>query len=663
MLGTASCGKADPDDYEYGQSIGQITADNNYIAGGGDDNGNVPDDNGGDDNGGGTDDNIGGGDDITGGFDDITGGLTAEGMDKWIEKLDAPSVPVEYAAAENKEFEEFIDKLFKDKVTADTLTYNFTVLNGDVYGVKTPSPATLGDAEVSDEAIEKSNKETKEEYDKLMSFENKPLTEEEYFTFLTLKTDYEMSLFYNDNYLFYEPFSPMRGFQSNIGSNFAEYRFDDKQDIEDYIEIENQMPYYVSQLCKYEDMRVEKGYGMQDAACDEVIEQCETFAADKDNHFLILEFDSKMDKLDFLSDAERKDFKERNKKAVIDSVIPSILQIGDCVKANKGKASYQGGLCNIEGGKEYYENYIIPYFGGCKFSAQDLIDIYDQRYNEDFSRMLEIYASNPDAYSFYLEKSATLFEEADQRDAAENINILMSEAMDEYPKLDKIPFKADYLSPAMEKIMEHTLAYYMSPARDDKDGNIIRVNGSFNDDMWVTLAHEGCPGHMYQNTYFQQTNPKPIRSDAYNLGYMEGWAVYSSYRTISEYDFKDTDEDEAIAEFCKIDKELGYMLYGRIDLGVNYEGWTEQDVADYMSSKGFAASYAGELMNTVVGDPGVYLSYSFSQFMMEGMRTWMEGQLGDKFDVVEFHKVILDAGPCQFEDLKFKLDEYLYEHQ
>ena len=108
---------------------------------------------------------------------------------------------------------------------------------------------------------------------------------------------------------------------------------------------------------------------------------------------------------------------------------------------------------------------------------------------------------------------------------------------------------------------------------------------------------------------------------------------------------------------------MGYMVYGRMDVGVNYEGWTEQDLADYMTQNGYNAEYAGEIMLTVSGDPGVYLSYSFSQYMMEGFRTWAEHKLGDKFDPVAYHKAVLDYGPCQFEVLKYKLEEYILENQ
>jgi Uncharacterized protein conserved in bacteria len=180
--------------------------------------------------------------------------------------------------------------------------------------------------------------------------------------------------------------------------------------------------------------------------------------------------------------------------------------------------------------------------------------------------------------------------------------------------------------------------------------------------MWITLAHEGCPGHMYQNTYFMTTNPSPIRADAYNLGYMEGWAVYSSYRTMANYDYQNTDDDEFIAGLAKIDKELGYMIYGRIDLGINYEGWSMDDLKNYMMKNGFNVEYAQEIYDTLLGDPGVYLSYSFSQFMVEGFRAWAEEKLGDEFDPVEFHKAFLDCGPCQFEVVKFKMNEYVNGH-
>ena len=259
LLSTGGCGSPDPDDYEYGKSLEQLTEEEVVIAGGG-----------------------------TGGSSG--GGLLNPGsLSGDPKEFEGDFEPVQYSDTENKEFEEFILQEFKDSVTEDTLSYNFTVLDGSKYGIEAPSPATLGDADMSEQAILDGIEETKENYEKLIAFEGQPMTEEEYFTYIVLKDDYERTMFQNENYLFYEPFSPMRGFQANIGTNFAEYRFDDKTDVEDYIAMMNQLPDYVSHICEYENYRVEKGYGMQDAACDDVIEQCETFVEDPENNFLIKE--------------------------------------------------------------------------------------------------------------------------------------------------------------------------------------------------------------------------------------------------------------------------------------------------------------------------------------------------------------------------------------
>jgi uncharacterized protein (DUF885 family) len=235
--------------------------------------------------------------------------------------------------------------------------------------------------------------------------------------------------------------------------------------------------------------------------------------------------------------------------------------------------------------------------------------------------------------------------------------------MDDFPDMDKINYKVRYLSKPLETIMDGVLAYYMSPPIDDKENNLIYVNGAHPTDMWVTLAHEGCPGHMYQNTYFQSTNPSPVRAIQSNLGYMEGWAVYSSYSTVDKCDFGGSEYAQTLAKLSLINTELGYMLYGRIDMGVNYEGWTKEDVKDYLLKSGYSADQVDDVYTTIIGDPGVYLSYTVSFYEMEELRQYAENELGTKFDAKEYHKAILSCGPCQFPNLKTVVDEYISENR
>ena len=74
---------------------------------------------------------------------------------------------------------------------------------------------------------------------------------------------------------------------------------------------------------------------MSDAVCDKVIEQCEDFIKDKDNHFMIQVFNDNIEALDFLTADEIADFEEQNKKAVAESLIPAYEDVIDVLSSLK----------------------------------------------------------------------------------------------------------------------------------------------------------------------------------------------------------------------------------------------------------------------------------------------------------------------------------------
>lgn len=585
--------------------------------------------------------------------------ITEEDID---DNFDNSGEIFDYAEEDNEEFENFLMDCFKDQVTGDSIEYNYSVKNGDDYGIEPPE-ATLGDSTLNKEVFDKEQKKDEERLEKLLSFENAPLTENERFMYECMKTEMEMNMHSYDNIYFFEPFSPMRGWHANIPTNFTDYRFDDKSDVEDYVIMMGQMRDFFDGLINYEYEKSEAGYFMADAVCEKVIEQCDEFIAEKDNHFLIQVFNDRVEELDFLSDEEKEEYKERNKEAVINSAIPAFEDLKNAMNELKGTGTNDLGLFYYEGGKDYYSNYIFPLYSGSAKSPAKEIQIIDNRYKKLYLEMNMIYSENPTAYKLYIETYDSLFSSYDSMEASELIDYLIDNCMDEYPEIQRIPYKANYLDKPMEKILDSALAYYMSPAVDDKENNIIYVNGAHKSGLWTTLAHEGCPGHMYQNAYFQSTNPNPYFALQNNLGYKEGWAVYSSYNSLSKCDFDDSPYADVFAELTKIEEDLGYLIYGRVDLGVNYEGWNKEDVIAYLEKTGVNSSVADELMQTVIGDPGVYLSYTVGYYEMEELRQRAEDALGDKFDPIQFHETILKAGPCQYENLSTRVNKYIKENE
>ena len=563
----------------------------------------------------------------------------------------------EDALKKQQEFEQYLDDYFKDVVTDDTLTYNYTIKDGADYGLEEPE-VTLGDPGMTAEEIGQDKEEFGGWVKKLDAIDRSCLTEDQKLTYDVLDEYFEVSAGIFDNVYLYEPFSPMRGLQANIATNFTDYRFDDKGDVERYIELLGQIPDYFAEYLDFEQEKSEKGYFMSDAVCDKVISQCEDFVADKENHFMVTTFNDNIDALDFLTDEEKAEYKEANKQAVVNSLLPAFENVAAVLSGLKGTGTNDGGICNYDGGKEYYE-YLLKNFAGTAKSPEEVIDMLDTELQKLMVSLYQYYLGNQAAYEYFASNYDSIFAAADQMTASEMVDKMMETASEHYPDAGTINYKAEALDKNLETIMDDVLAYYMAPAIDDPDNNLIRVNGLHTDGMWTTLAHEGYPGHMLQNAYYMSTDPEPVRTLMNFLGYKEGWAMYACYDSLYYYEYEEPEYGDTIAALYQLNDEMSYLMMGRVDLGINYEGWTLQDTADYLTKNGMDGSDAQELYTTMVGDPAVYQSYSTGYYEMKELRDYAEEKMGDDFDLKTFNTIILETGPCQFDILKEQVDKKL----
>lgn len=563
----------------------------------------------------------------------------------------------EDALKKQQEFEQYLDDYFKDVVTDDTLTYNYTIKDGADYGLEEPE-VTLGDPGMTAEEIGQDKEEFGGWVKKLDAIDRSCLTEDQKLTYDVLDEYFEVSAGIFDNVYLYEPFSPMRGLQANIATNFTDYRFDDKGDVERYIELLGQIPDYFAEYLDFEQEKSEKGYFMSDAVCDKVISQCEDFVADKENHFMVTTFNDNIDALDFLTDEEKAEYKEANKQAVVNSLLPAFGNVAEVLSGLKGTGTNDGGICNYDGGKEYYE-YLLKNFAGTAKSPEEVIDMLDTELQKLMVSLYQYYLGNQAAYEYFAANYDSIFAETDQMTASEMVDKMMETASEHYPDAGTINYKAEALDKNLETIMDDVLAYYMAPAIDDPDNNLIRVNGLHTDGMWTTLAHEGYPGHMLQNAYYMSTDPEPVRTLMNFLGYKEGWAMYACYDSLYYYEYEEPEYGDTIAALYQLNDEMSYLMMGRVDLGINYEGWTLQDTADYLTKNGMDGSAAQEMYTTMVGDPAVYQSYSTGYYEMKELRDYAEEKMGDDFDLKTFNTIILETGPCQFDILKEQVDKKL----
>ena len=569
--------------------------------------------------------------------------------------------PNQYADTENEELNKIFDEYFAEYVSESIITYRDYVKDGSNFGVQPPVVNDWGSAGTTAETLEEDKKHQQEWIDRLEAIDVNTLTEQQRFDYDYLLESLKSSMVAYENINLGSAFSPLRGIQSEAPTIFTDFIFREEGDVHIYLDLMDTFPAYVDECLKTEQEHVDAGYGLEDCVIDEIIKQCDDFLTYQGEHFLVTTFNDSMDELDFLTDTAREGYKTQNREAVKNSIIPAYQKIKESFTGWKGKNKIKGGLCNYEDhGSEIYE-YVLREYSGSSMTPKEMKAYLEKKEQELTKEMQSLYMTDPQGYQYYVKNEKTLFDYLNDKSATEIVDYLMQNAMDEFPDIGEIKYQALNLDKSLEDIRESTLAYYSLPPIDDPDGNLIRVNGKHKDDMWVTLAHEGCPGHMYQTCYYRKTNPNKIRLLGLNLGYMEGWAVYSSYESLKKCDFNGSQYASTLAELTKLEQSLGYLYHGIIDIGINYEGWTLDDLKSYLRSKGLNESAADQLYYIFVGDPGVYLSYAESYFEIQDLRDYAETELGSKFNVVDFHKAVLDAGPCKFDQLKKCVDKYILE--
>lgn len=576
-------------------------------------------------------------------FDDTTE------KDASTEVMADPSSPD--ALAEQEEFANYLEESFKESVVSDTLTLHYNLAHPEDYGI-TMSEVTYGDTDMTEEGLAADRQETEDELEELEEFDRELLTYEQRFTYDILHEQLETNLQSYDNPYLYEPFAYTSGLHSNLPITLAEYTFYDKGDVEDYLELLELTPDYIQICLDFEQEKIERGYFMNSHSANEVIRQCSEFIQEPEENLLIETFNDNIEDVPDLTAEEIEAYKQTNHDNVINFIIPSYENIISFFRSNKNEGENNLGLIYYDGGKEYYE-YLIKSDVGSDKTPEEIIELLENEIDDTMTEYYQVATSDYDAYTEYFDSSDEIYDAIDTKETIKYFENVMS---DRFPDIPDIDFTIEPVHESLEDIVSP--AFYMTPPLDDYTNNSIYTN--LNSDgagsIWSTLAHEGIPGHMYQFVYFLSHDPEPIRSLLSYKGYQEGWATYVE---LMSYDYYENYDHDVYADFERINNELNLLLSARIEIGVNYEGWTLEETADYLTTNGFNGDGAKDIMNYVIAEPANYQMYVLGWLEFKELREYAEEELGNEFNECEFHQVILDAGPCQFYLLRDRVEAYI----
>ncbi|MDE7431110.1 MAG: DUF885 domain-containing protein [Lachnospiraceae bacterium] len=551
------------------------------------------------------------------------------------------------AKAEQKKFNEYMDEIFRDEIKLNIMNLHCTLAHPENYGID-DYEISLGS--FSKEEDEKSYELLEKYMKELGKFDYDLLTSEQQLTYDILKTYLQDSVKYEDFRLYNNYMSPLNGVQSYLPTLLAEYVFYDKQDVEDYLDILESFPKFFEDLMGFEKEQSEEGFFMPDFEVDKVVDQCQEFIADPENHYMIDSFNTRIEKSDFLTTEDKESYRTANAALIKDTVIPAYQYIIDELPKLKGTCKNEGGLANYKNGKKYYEMLVRDSTGSDK-SVEEIKEMIEKKYKADFREVLYISMEDYEVLEHMLDCPVDL------SDPVKILNDLKSGIKKDFPAAPNKPFTVNYVPSSMEKYTSP--AYYILPPIDNLDNNIIYINQSLaSEDIedFVTLAHEGFPGHLYQTTYFYSSKPQNIRKLLSFSGYTEGWGTYSEI-----YAYSLAGLDDNVQRLNELNKTYTFAVYCLADIGINYEGWTYDETLNFLSGIGFSEEDSKSIYETMVEEPSLYLAYYVGYLEFMELREEAERTLGDDFSLKEFHTFILETGPAQFELIHERLQDWINE--
>lgn len=541
----------------------------------------------------------------------------------------APSIPTNA----NTAFQNYTRTLFREDAAATTIGLHYTLQNPEEYGIK-DAPVTYGSFDVNEKETLAALENCKAA---LQKFSYKTLSSENQLTYDILSSYIDTAIEGVPFSLYEEPLSPVTGMQAQLPVLLAEYQFYSEKDVKTYLSLLEKTPEYFDSLIRFEQRKSDAGLFMADYTVDAILEQCNAFLQMGDDNYLLSTFKERLSAVESLSDEQTSAFITQNHEALSDYILPAYETLVLELTKLKGTGENEKGICNLPNGKEYYA-YLVSRDTGSSRTVEEIDTLIQSQISSDLVDMQAVVASNPD-----ITKEASLNLDVPPSTIIRDLETKITDA---FPEPANVTTRVKYVPKALEPYLSP--AFYLIPSIDNTSENVIYVNQSHTMEslsLFTTLAHEGYPGHLYQTTYFANTNPDPVRSILNFSGYVEGWATYAE---MCSYYLSSLEKPHAT--LLQKNSSIILGLYAAADVGIHYHNWDLAKTTAFFHTYGIQDESAiQEIYELIIADPANYLKYYVGYLEFLNLKKITIKKKKGLFSQKKFHKAVLDVGPAPFE--------------
>lgn len=546
-----------------------------------------------------------------------------------------------------KKFDQYTTAFFRENASANEITMHYLLEHPEKYEMKGSKNLY---PEMDKESILNERSKLSKEIKQLKILKKEELSKKQQNTYDVLM-DYLTRQKNVAQYPYYERIlGKNSGQQVQILITLSEYRLKNEKDIKTYFQLLNGLEKYFDSLIEYSKEQVKRNLFISDESLKEVLDQIDSVTKQKEN-MLVATFNLRLAEVKGINAAKKKQYCRKNKKLVRTKVIPAYEKLYSHLQALKGNGKNKNGLYYYKNGRDYYKALAAQKTGSDK-TMEEMIEISDQSIEKCLRKLIKLQKKHPNIINRYIKSKKNIKIVQNSQNV---LNKLQQKMVKYYPKAPKVSCKIKYVHKTMEEYTSP--AFYMVPAIDSYKDNVIYVNQAQTTELYPTLAHEGYPGHLYQNVYYAARRDDPVRYLLDYPGYSEGYATYVegfSYSMIDAEGYGDIYQQMNMEMY-----EYNLALCSRVDFGVHYEGWKKKDVRVYLRSFGMEKSQADELFQMIIENPANYLSYYIGYQEFHELLTDYKNKAGKQYNLKAYHTEILDAGPCSFDILRKRIETNL----
>ncbi|MCI4644099.1 MAG: DUF885 domain-containing protein [Hyphomonadaceae bacterium] len=257
------------------------------------------------------------------------------------------------------------------------------------------------------------------------------------------------------------------------------------------------------------------------------------------------------------------------------------------------------------------------------------------------------YPNTEEGKAQYISEAEALIEEMKPR---------LPEVFNRFPK-------ADMIVKAVEPFREQSAgkAFYQRPSADGSRpgtyyANLYRMEDMPTYQMAALAYHEGIPGHHMQIAIQQELDGVPsFRRFSGVTAYSEGWGLYSEYFP-KEMGFY----EDPYSDFGRLAMELWRAARLVVDTGLHDKQWTREEATQWLlENTPNPEGDARKAIDRYIVMPGQATAYKIGMNKILQLREHARAQLGEAFDIRDFHDVILENGPVPLAVLEENVETYI----